>query len=121
MTVNYPITKPHAIDEWARAELTISCRDCDVIPKHPQAGKSRLMLMERSGKPCTTDYSSNTAATTVNGWRVLFLHCAATGRKPGNLSRTLKTMSHYGIVEMRREKKLVRPIANATEFQIVTA
>ena len=45
---------------------------------------------------------------------------AATGRKPGNLSRTLKTMSHYGIVEMRREKKLVRPIANATEFQIVT-
>ncbi len=45
----------------------------------------------------------------------------ATGRKPGNLSRTLKTMSHYGIVEMRREKKLVRPIANATEFQIVTA
>ena len=46
---------------------------------------------------------------------------AATGRKPGNLSRTLKTMSHYGIVEMRREKKLVRPIANATEFQIVIA
>ena len=46
---------------------------------------------------------------------------AATGRKPGNLSRTLKTMSHYGIVEMRREKKLVRPIAKATEFQIVTA
>ena len=45
---------------------------------------------------------------------------AATGRKPGNLSRTLKTMSHYGIVEMRREKKMVRPIANATEFQIVT-
>ena len=46
---------------------------------------------------------------------------AATGRKPGNLSRTLKTMSHYSIVEMRREKKLVRPNANATEFQIVTA
>ena len=46
---------------------------------------------------------------------------AATGRSPGNLSRTLKTMSHYGIVELRREKRLVRPIANATEFQIVTA
>lgn len=46
---------------------------------------------------------------------------AATGRKPGNLSRTLKTMSHYGIVEMRREKRLVRPIAKATEFQIVAA
>ena len=29
---------------------------------------------------------------------------AATGRKPGNLSRTLKTMSNYGIVELRREK-----------------
>ena len=45
----------------------------------------------------------------------------ATGRTPGNLSRTLKTMSHYGIVEMRREKKLVRPIAKATEFRIVAA
>jgi len=44
-----------------------------------------------------------------------------TGRKPGNLSRTLKTMSHYGIVEMRREKRHVRPIAKATEFRIVAA
>jgi len=33
-----------------------------------------------------------------------------TGRKPGNLSRTLKTMSNYGIVEMKREKNHVRPI-----------
>ena len=46
---------------------------------------------------------------------------AATGRKPGNLSRTLKTMSNYGIVEMRREKKQVRPIVKATEFPIVAA
>ena len=45
----------------------------------------------------------------------------ATGRKPGNLSRTLKTMSNYGIVEMRREKRQVRPIAKATEFQIIAA
>jgi len=46
---------------------------------------------------------------------------AVTGRKPGNLSRTLKTMSHYGIVEMRREDRHVRPIAKATEFRIVAA
>lgn len=45
----------------------------------------------------------------------------ATGRKPGNLSRTLKTMCNYGIVEMRREKRHVRPIAKATEFRIVAA
>ena len=42
-----------------------------------------------------------------------------TGRKPGNLSRTLKTMSNYGFVEMRRESKHVRPIAKATDFRIV--
>ena len=42
-----------------------------------------------------------------------------TGRKPGNLSRTLKTMSNYGFVEMRRENRQVRPIAKATEFRIV--
>ncbi len=42
-----------------------------------------------------------------------------TGRKPGNLSRTLKTMARYGIVELRREKNHVRPIAKATAFRIV--
>lgn len=40
-------------------------------------------------------------------------------RKPGNLSRTLKTLSNYGFVEMRRESKHVRPIAKATDFFIV--
>lgn len=44
-----------------------------------------------------------------------------TGRKPGNLSRTLKTMSHYGIVELKREKNHVRPVVKASEFHIVTA
>ena len=42
-----------------------------------------------------------------------------TGRKPSNLSRTLKTMSNYGFVEMTRESKHVRPIAKATDFRIV--
>ena len=41
------------------------------------------------------------------------------GRKPSNLSRTLKTMSNYGIVELRRERNQVRPVAKATEFRIV--
>jgi predicted transcriptional regulator len=42
-----------------------------------------------------------------------------TGRKTSNLSRTLKTMSNYGFVEMKREKNHVRPIAMATEFRIM--
>jgi len=42
-----------------------------------------------------------------------------TGRKPGNLSRTLKTLARYGIVELRRERNHVRPIAKATVFRIV--
>ena len=44
-----------------------------------------------------------------------------TGRKPGNLSRTLKTMSNYGIVEMKRENNHVRPIAKVTDFHILAA
>ncbi|TXL63577.1 HVO_A0114 family putative DNA-binding protein [Zeimonas arvi] len=43
------------------------------------------------------------------------------GRKPGNLSRTLKTMSRYGIVELERERNQVRPVAKATEFRILAA
>jgi predicted transcriptional regulator len=42
-----------------------------------------------------------------------------TGRKPSNLSRTLKTMSNYGIVELKRERNQVRPVAKATEFRII--
>lgn len=44
-----------------------------------------------------------------------------TGRKSSNLSRTLKTMANYGIVELKRERNHVRPIAKATEFHIVAA
>jgi predicted transcriptional regulator len=42
-----------------------------------------------------------------------------TGRKPGNPSRTLRAMSNYGIVEMKREHNYVRPVAKATEFTLV--
>lgn len=44
-----------------------------------------------------------------------------TGRQPGNLSRTLKTMSRYGLVDLRREKSHVRPVVKATEFRILAA
>lgn len=60
------------------------------------------------------------AITDVNPESISAL-AEATGRKAGNLSRTLKTMSRYGIVEMRREKNHVRPIVKATEFRIVAA
>lgn len=42
----------------------------------------------------------------------------ATGRKPSNLSRTLKTLERYGFVELKRTNKQVRPVAKATEFEI---
>jgi predicted transcriptional regulator len=42
-----------------------------------------------------------------------------TGRQPSNLSRTLKTMSHYGFVEMRRVQKCVQPIVKSTDFCIL--
>jgi len=44
-----------------------------------------------------------------------------TGRKPSNLSRTLKTLAGYGFVELKRSKKVVRPVAKATEFEIRAA
>lgn len=42
-----------------------------------------------------------------------------TGRKPSNLSRTLKTLASYGFVELNRENKQVCPVAKATEFEIL--
>ena len=46
---------------------------------------------------------------------------AFTGRAPSNLSRTLKTMERYGLVEMQREVRTVRPVAMASEFVIQAA
>ncbi len=45
----------------------------------------------------------------------------AVGRQPSNLSRTLKTMEHYGFVRLVRENKTVKPVAVATEFEIHAA
>ena len=41
-----------------------------------------------------------------------------THRQPGNLSRTLKTMERYGIVEFKKTGKNSRPIAKALGFSI---
>ena len=44
-----------------------------------------------------------------------------TGRAPSNLSRTLKTREHDGLVEMQRDVRTVRPVVNASEFFIQAA
>ncbi|MCF6256925.1 MAG: transcriptional regulator [Gammaproteobacteria bacterium] len=45
-----------------------------------------------------------------------------TGRKPNNLSRTLNTLSNYGLVEMRpRDKRKIQPIAKGSDFLIQTS
>ena len=44
-----------------------------------------------------------------------------TGRAPSNLSRTLKTMERYGLVELRKQERQVRPVVKAHEFVIRAA
>jgi len=41
-----------------------------------------------------------------------------TGRRSSNLSRTLKTMEHFGIVELSKQKKAVIPKVNVTDFKV---
>ena len=41
-----------------------------------------------------------------------------TGRKRSNLSRTLNTMSRYGIVELVKQNKALKPIVKATVFKV---
>jgi predicted transcriptional regulator len=40
------------------------------------------------------------------------------GRKKSNLSRTLKTLERYGIVEFEREGKNIAPKVLATDFHV---
>ncbi len=42
----------------------------------------------------------------------------ATGRKSSNLSRTLKTMSRYGIVDLVKQNKSIKPVVKATDFKV---
>ena len=41
-----------------------------------------------------------------------------TGRKRSNLSRTLNTMSRYGIVDLVKQNRAVIPVVNATDFKV---
>jgi predicted transcriptional regulator len=41
-----------------------------------------------------------------------------TGRKQGNLSRTLKTMSNYGLVKMQKQDRALMPIACSDRIEI---
>jgi len=41
-----------------------------------------------------------------------------TGRKKSNLSRTLKTLEKFGIVELHKEKNRVIPEVKATDFRV---
>jgi len=40
------------------------------------------------------------------------------GRKKSNLSRTLKTMSNYGLVDLVPEGRTIQPMVKASEFQV---
>jgi predicted transcriptional regulator len=42
----------------------------------------------------------------------------ASGRKRSNLSRTLKTMSRYGIVDLIKQERTVKPVVKATFLQL---
>ncbi len=44
-----------------------------------------------------------------------------TGRKQGNLSRTLKTMSRYGLVRMEKNERSLRPVVLADSYQLSIA
>jgi predicted transcriptional regulator len=41
-----------------------------------------------------------------------------TGRKRSNLSRTLKTMAQYGIVDLVRHDRYLTPVVKATGFEV---
>jgi predicted transcriptional regulator len=43
---------------------------------------------------------------------------AVSGRKRSNLSRTLKTMSHYGIVDLIKQDRTIKPVVKATDFKV---
>lgn len=43
------------------------------------------------------------------------------GRQESNLSRTLKTLSSYNIVDLVKEGKQIRPVAKGTTFEILAA
>ena len=73
----------------------------------PRPGEPRVWFtsMESLAKVLSDDNRALLRVITETEPESISALAETTGRKPGNLSRTLKTMSHYGIVELKREKK----------------
>lgn len=44
-----------------------------------------------------------------------------TGHNSRELSKVLKRLARYGIIEFKKESQALRPIVKATEFQVVVA
>ena len=77
----------------------------------------------RRGLKCETSHFFNARLTPLWPWRALLALirtaqpssiselAGLTGRKQGNLSRTLKTMSRYGLVKMEKNERAMRPVA----------
>lgn len=94
--------------------LAIACGKYKPKPGEPKIMKSLAEVLSDDNRALLKAISETNPAS-------ISALAEATGRKASNLSRTLKTMSRYGIVEMRREKNHVRPIVKATHFRIIAA
>ena len=44
-----------------------------------------------------------------------------TGRHASNLSRTLRTLANYGLVDLHKHGRRVTPVVKSTDFQIITS
>ncbi|WP_223423037.1 HVO_A0114 family putative DNA-binding protein [Alcanivorax limicola] len=89
----------------------------------PKAGEPKIWFtsMKSLAEVLSDDNRALLRVMTETNPESISALAAATGRAPGNLSRTLKTMSNYGIVDLKRERNQVRPVAKATAFRIIAA
>lgn len=101
-------------------ERVLAIARCDYRPK-PSEPKIWFTSMKSLAEVLSDENRSLLRVITETKPDSISALAEATGRKPSNLSRTLKTMSNYGIVELKRERNHVRPVAKATEFRIVAA
>ena len=109
-------------DQIRARRLAIASGDCKPKPK-PKPGEPKIWYasMKSVAEVLSDQKRALLKVIRETSPGSLAILARTTGRQPGNLSRTLKTMSRYGLVDLQREKTHVRPVVKATDFRILAA
>ncbi|RUA17838.1 MAG: transcriptional regulator [Clostridia bacterium] len=102
-------------EEYQKRTIAIAKGEYRLSPNEPRVWFESIESMAQvlSGK-------NQELLRLIQDHRPASLNALATlsGRNKSNLSRTLKTMSNYGLVDLMHKGRTIQPVVKASQFQV---